>query len=291
MLKAQLGDFMPDFVLATHPYGSTVLAGMFKALGINIPVYYYATDVFTVPVASICHDQRRLLVCTEEGAEMAEKYGLGKDEVEIVPFPLQRSLSQGMRLTKKEAREKLGLPVDLFTMQLNLGGEGLGSLSLLEKLLKQDKPMQILILGGIDKKMRRKIDGITKLEHNDKVLVHTPGFVSNVNEYLLASDIVAGRAGINTILEAMYAHRPFLITDLVYTVVPSADYVVKYNVGWNASEKKKLQAEIVEDLIDHPEKLEEMDKSFDSIPITFSARAVAEYLVKDTEEYNKALKA
>lgn len=285
MLMAQLDEFRPDFILSTHPYGSTVLAGMLKAFKIDIPVYYYATDVFTVPVASICHDQRRLLVSTAEGAQMAEKLGLGKEEIQLVPFPLQRSLSQGIRLTKKEARGKLGLPEDLFTMQLNLGGEGLGSLSLLEKLLKQHRPMQIIILGGIDKKMRQKIDAIIKLEHNKQVLVHTPGFVTNVNEYLLASDIIAGRAGINTILEAMYAHRPFLITDLVYTVIPSADYVEKYKVGWNATGKKKLQAEIVEDLIDHPEKLEEMDKAFSDIPITFSAKAVAQYMVQDTEAY------
>ena len=285
MMKAQLEEFKPDIVMATHPYGSTALAEMFKVHGIKIPVYYYATDVFTVPVASICHNQRRLLVSTEEGAAKAVGFGLDRSEVAIVPFPLQRSLSQGVRLSKREAREKLGLPVDLFTMQLNLGGEGLGSLSLLESLLKQHRPMQIIILGGINKEMRAKIDAITKAEHNRSVLVHTPGFVTNVNEYLLASDIIAGRAGINTILEAMYDHRPFLVTDVVYTVIPSADYIVKYKVGWNAAEDKKLQAEIVEDLIDHPEKLDEMDKAFDDIPIDFSARAVAEYLVDDARAY------
>ena len=85
--------------------------------------------------------------------------------------------------------------------------------------------------------------------------MHAPGFVKNVSEYLAASDIVAGRAGINTIVEAMYAHRPFLITDLVYTVIPSAEYVEKYHVGWNASEDTQKQLSIILDLASHPEKL------------------------------------
>ena len=141
--------------------------------------------------------------------------------------------------------------------------------------------MQIVIIGGMNKSMTEKIDGMisrSKAEHT-KVYIH--GFITNVKDYLAASDIIAGRAGINTIVEAMYAHRPFLITELVYTVIPSADYVEKYKVGWNMTGKKDESVRLVLDYASHPEKLDELDENFSHIPIEYSARHLASIVVED----------
>lgn len=284
MLQANLEEFRPDFVLATHPYASTVLSEMFDYLGIDIPVYYFATDVFSAPVAAVCDKLRRFYISTEEGVEVVRSMGQARNTIELAPFPLQRSVADVRKLDKKATRKKLGLDADLFTLQINLGGEGLGSLYLLESLIKKNIPMQIVILGGMDKNMSKKINGIIDKSRNTDVRVYCKGFVNNVDEYLAASDIIAGRAGINTIVEAMYAHRPFLITELVYTVIPSADYVEKYKVGWNCTGKRKESVEIVLDYAEHPEKLAELDANFNRIPIEFSARLLAEKVASDAIE-------
>lgn len=284
MLQANLEEFRPDFVFATHPYASTVLSEMFDYLGIDIPVYYFATDVFSAPVAAVCDKLRRFYISTEEGVEVVRSMGQARNTIELAPFPLQRSVADVRKLDKKATRKKLGLDADLFTLQINLGGEGLGSLYLLESLIKKNIPMQIVILGGMDKNMSKKINGIIDKSRNTDVRVYCKGFVNNVDEYLAASDIIAGRAGINTIVEAMYAHRPFLITELVYTVIPSADYVEKYKVGWNCTGKRKESVEIVLDYAEHPEKLAELDANFNRIPIEFSARLLAEKVASDAIE-------
>lgn len=284
MLQANLEEFRPDFVFATHPYASTVLSEMFDYLGIDIPVYYFATDVFSAPVAAVCDKLRRFYISTEEGVEVVRSMGQARNTIELAPFPLQRSVADVRKLDKKATRKKLGLDADLFTLQINLGGEGLGSLYLLESLIKKNIPMQIVILGGMDKNMSKKINGIIDKSRNTDVRVYCKGFVNNVDEYLAASDIIAGRAGINTIVEAMYAHRPFLITELVYTVIPSADYVEKYKVGWNCTGKRKESVEIVLDYAEHPEKLAELDANFNGIPIEFSARLLAEKVASDAIE-------
>ena len=281
MLQANLEEFRPDFVFATHPYASTVLSEMFDYLGIDIPVYYFATDVFSAPVAAVCDKLRRFYISTEEGVEVVRSMGQARNTIELAPFPLQRSVADVRKLDKKGTRKKLGLDADLFTLQINLGGEGLGSLYLLESLIKKNIPMQIVILGGMDKNMSKKINGIIDKSGNTDVKVYCKGFVNNVDEYLAASDIIAGRAGINTIVEAMYAHRPFLITELVYTVIPSADYVEKYKVGWNCTGKRKESVEIVLDYAEHLEKLAELDANFNGIPIEFSARHLAEKVASD----------
>ena len=281
MLQANLEEFRPDFVFATHPYASTILSEMFDFLGIDIPVYYFATDVFSAPVASICDKLRRFYISTEEGVDVVKSMGQPSQTIELSPFPLQRSVVDVRNLDKKETRKKLGLDSDLFTLQINLGGEGLGSLYLLESLVKKNIPMQIVIIGGMDKNMSKRINAVIEKSRDTDVRVYNKGFVNNVDEYLAASDIIAGRAGINTIVEAMYAHRPFLITELVYTVIPSADYVEKYNVGWNCTGKRRESVEIVLDYAEHPEKLDMLDDNFNRIPIEFSARHLADNMLSD----------
>ena len=77
----------------------------------------------------------------------------------------------------------------------------------------------------------------------------------------------------------MYMHRPFLITELVYTVIPSAEYVEKYQVGWNCSEDKEKAIAIVSEYAENPVQLLAMEANFIKIPIKFSAKSIAEKLM------------
>ena len=279
-LMAELDRFRPDFVFATHPYASTIISEMFSHEGIEIPVYYFATDVFSAPVASICDKLRKFYISTEEGLEKVMSMGQPRHTLELSPFPLQHSVAGVRSISKDEARKRLGLDPSLFTLQINLGGEGLGSLYLLESLISRDIPMQIVVIGGMEKAMMKRLDGIVSRARRN-VKVYNRGFVSNVDEYLAASDIIAGRAGINTIVEAMYARRPFLITELVYTVIPSADYVEKYKVGWNCSGKRGESVDIVISYAEAPGRLMELEHNFDAVPIVYSAEALARTVVED----------
>ena len=283
MLRANLDEYRPDFIFATHPYASTILSAMLKDMKIDIPVYYFATDVFSAPVAAISDDIRKFFIATEEGAECVMKMGQRKETIEICPFPIQSSISEHQIQSKKEAREKLGLDKELFTLQLNLGGEGIGSLYLFRKLLAEDVPMQMVVLGGIDKKMTRELEQIVKANKKSPVKVYIKGFVNNVNDYLAASDIIAGRAGINTIVEAIYARRPFLITELVYTVIPSARFVEKYHVGWDCSEDKEKQVKTVLYYAKNNDELIALDENFSNVPIKYGAERLAKLIIEDVD--------
>ena len=144
--------------------------------------------------------------------------------------------------------------------------------------------MQIVIIGGMNKSMTEKLDSIISRSKSQNTKVYIRGFITDVNDYLAASDIVAGRAGINTILEAMYMHRPFLITELVYTVIPSADYVEKYKIGWNCANEKEKAVDIVCDYVQNPEKLIKLDASFNALPIEFSASKVASIIIDNLKK-------
>lgn len=283
-LLSYVEEVKPDLFFTTHPYAGTVISEMLAANNINIPVYYFATDVFSAPIASITNKLRRFYISTEEGREKIIKMGMEPDKVVLSPFPLQQRVKEGQKLTKSEARKLLGLKEDVFTMQFNLGGEGLGAIEIIRELRDFKDRIQVVIIGGLDDEMKRRIDEIKK-NLPDNINLFCPGFIENVNEYLAASDIIVGRSGINTLLEAFYARRPFLITELVYTVMSSADYVEKYHVGWNCNRNPEKQVEIIRNLVEHPEILDEMDKNFDLIPIEFDAASLAKMVISDANEY------
>lgn len=284
-LRKYIETERPDFFFATHPYAGAMLASIVHRLGMNVPVLFYSTDVFSAPVVSISPYLYRFYLPTEEGIERVKAMGQPPESLALCPFPLQSSVAQTSRLGKAEARRKLDLDEDMFTIQLNLGGEGLGSLKLLEELLRRNIPVQIVILGGIKDHVRSHIEDVVGRQHSTAAKVQIRGFVNNVDEYLAASDIIVGRAGINTIVEAIAAHRPFMITELVYIVIASAEYIEKYKVGWNTEGDTQLQIGIIEDLIANPQKLDQMEEAFAAVPLVYSAKGLAEQVIRDVEAF------
>ena len=275
-LASNLEECPIDFVFATHPYASTILSEMFFDMKLDIPVFYYATDVFNAPVATICDKLTGYFISTQEGFDRVLKMGQKKETMSLVPFPLQQNLLDTERLTKRDARIKLELDPELFTIQLNLGGEGIGSISVIEDLNKAKVNAQIVVIGGMSKNISKRLENLaTKLHPGLKLLVR--GFIKDVSTYLYAADVIVGRAGINTIVEAIYAHRPFVVTELVYTVIPSADYLEKYGVGWNCTKDKKASDVILELMQDG--KLDAIDSKFQAVPIEFSPKKIAEKLI------------
>lgn len=279
--KHIIKTYRPDMIFTTHPYADYFLADLSARFCPSVPVSYYATDVFFVPMSAVNNNLCSMYVATEEGCKSAATNGQRSDSIKLCPFPLQASCKAGQKLSKAEARRRIGLKEDVFTLQLNLGGEGIGSLELLEGLKCIDSPMQVVVIGGIKEKIKSRIEQI-KATLPAHINVFIPGFVHNVNDYALASDIIAGRSGINTLVECFYLHRPFMITELVYTVMASADYVEKYGVGWNLNKDIDKQLSLITMFAKKPTLLDELDKNFDAIPIIYDAAGLAKMVVDDT---------
>lgn len=286
--RKMIKKYSPDMIFTTHPYPGFFLAELAYYSDIKVPVTYYATDVFSVPMSAVCNHLYSMYVSTKEGFDSALERGQNPQTLFLSPFPLQSSCKNSRKMSKTEARHLLNLEENTFTLQINFGGEGVGASDLLSAMGEIKSRIQVIIIGGIEEKTKEELERIiSTLPEN--VLIHLAGFVTNVNDYLNACDIIAGRSGINTLVEAFYLRRPFLITELVYTVVASADYVEKYKVGWNASHDVQKQIEIIRQYADNPALLDDIDKNFDNIPIVYDAAALARQIVKDCEDYRAGI--
>lgn len=177
-----------------------------------------------------------------------------------------------------EARNRLGLAPDTFTILLNMGGEAIGTSRLLREITRLHLPLQVIVLGKISKYSQKKSKQIDEKSHG-QLKILAPGYVDDVMTYLQATDIVVGKPGANAIGEALFARKPFLMTYLMNNSEYQIAYLRKHGVGWYAKGSKN-QAAIIKHCIEHPEALEEIQNNFDTLPLKFGASDLMEAIQK-----------
>lgn len=271
----------PDFILSTNFIGGIILPAITKKLGIKIPIFQYAADVFDTPLSGVNKDLYKMYLPTELGCQNAIKKGQPVDTVSLCPFPLQRSMSTFNKTSKQEMRAKLGLK-DKFTVLLALGGEGIGNADFLHKMVDRGYNWQIVAIGGMSKSTNKLFDKFcASYPYVDFI---RPGFVQNVNEYLTASDVQIGKAGANALMESIYLHRPCIISQLLYAARATRVFFADNFVGWCENSVSK-QVSIVEACFNNSSTLETMSERYSSLPINFDTDAFRNQIIKDVQEY------
>jgi processive 1,2-diacylglycerol beta-glucosyltransferase len=268
-----------DCIVVTHFAAANMIEPIVSYLKLPVPVFEYAADVVFVPIVGLSEKLDRLYICTQIGKELAIKEGQPEKSITICPFPLKTELMQAPKISKQEARKKLGLR-DCFTVLLNLGGEGIGNSDFLEEVVRRGLPWQVITVGDLS--------AITKLHYKQfrekypDFALHTPGFVSNINEYISACDVQAGKAGANSLMESLSLRRPFLISALLYAAWPTSIFFERHRVGWVENDIKK-QVDLLQSYSTDKQAQHEMDAAFDKLPVTFDCDAFAQCIAEDAK--------
>ena len=257
-----------------------------EKLNIDIPVFQYAADVFDTPLSGINKKLTKMYLPTLVGYRNAIKKGQPEETVSLCPFPLQPYIKNSERISQKEARNKLGLK-DKFTVLFSLGGEGIGHSDFLYEMAGRGYDWQIVAIGGVSKTTNAAFDRFCQ-EYPD-IDFKRPGFVNNVNEYLIAANIQIGKAGANALMESIYLHRPCIVSDLLYAARATKDFFAEYKVGWCEGNVSK-QVDIVEACAKEPNFLEKVDNHYSNLPLKFDSDEFAEQILKDTKDYYDKIK-
>ena len=274
-LKAWLEMEKPDLIVSTNFIGGLILPNAIEKLGYDIPVFQYAADCVATPRTGVNNKLKYMYLATERGVENAIENGMERAKVKLCPFPLQYKIENSESMSKEEARKKLGLD-DIFTIAFSMGGEGISRLGILEEVDKRGLKIQFVLLGNLTDVTKKELGDILPRIRNLKIVA--PGFVSNVNEYLYASDMTMGKAGANSVMESIYLKRFTLVSDQLYPFENSKPLLEEHNIG-RVENNIKRQAEIIESLYKDPGQIR--DENFENLGITFSCRAFIEMLLAD----------
>lgn len=152
---------------------------------------------------------------------------------------------------KKEVREKLKLKRDELTILFTTGSEGTEQvLPILSEVISSPKNVQIVVACGKNENLREKVLNLNKKAPGN-ISIHAIPFTTQLHKYMQAADLVIGKAGPNSVFEAIATHTPFFATTHIAGQEDgNLDIIKHFKVGYveeNTDKASKLLLKIIND--------------------------------------------
>lgn len=154
-----------------------------------------------------------MFVPSKEVKDIALKYGIPSDRILIKGLPI-RPVFWRPPPAKQEIRKKLGLLENAKTVLVMGGGDGVGKLQQIaleigSKLADFKDSTQMIVICGHNQVIA---DSLKARKWANNINVAVKGFVSNIDEFMAASDCLVTKAGPGTIAEAMTRGLPLVLS-------------------------------------------------------------------------------
>lgn len=274
--REYLLDEDPDIIVTTFPIigyaASRILAAGWHKEVSTITVVTDAGDVHSLWLTG---NETAVLVSTPETIEYAAQFGVPRESMHYLGFPIDHRLST--LPSKEEARERLALDKDLPVILFTCGGLGMGGkIKVLARHLSgHSYEAQYLFVAGKNAELKRELEA---LEFENPVKVF--GYVDNMPDLLAAADLVVSKAGWITVYEAMVAKCPLLLVDVVPgQEEPNADFVQRHGVGI-IEKKARIAARLIGELVSNPAKLQPYRNALEELGLDANADIrIAEFIV------------
>ena len=222
-----LEELQPTMVVSVHSLTNRFIANTRRVYRLSFHFITVVTDLVSIhaswadPQAELC------IVPTAEAAERQLKFGLAPDRVVRTGFPVHPKF-EAYQSTRAEARTRLDLSLDRFTVLVTSGGVDSGQArELLQRLVEAYTEHQFLVVTGKNASLKAELE---KLELGPHVRIY--GFVTNMEELMGASDLVITKAGPGTLMEALVIGRPVIITEAIgMQERGNIDFVLNHELG------------------------------------------------------------
>ncbi len=249
-----LKRYPADVIVSFHAAPNPLLTLLRHRVPDSLPLVTVALDLVTVHAAWFSPGQELYLVPTEEARERARRWCRAPHRIRVVGMPTRRRFRESMSLPQAEARRRLGLgPQEPLVLFLG-GGQGIGPLeSVIRAVLARRPAAQLAVIAGRNADLRARLMALAPLP-----TLRVEGFVTEMELWLRAADIVVTKAGPNTLAETFIAGRPLVL----YGAIPGQEtgnvtYVQEHGAGIWAPRPEEAAAAVVA-LLNTPARRQEL---------------------------------
>mmetsp|Transcript_713 Transcript_713/g.1147 ORF Transcript_713/g.1147 Transcript_713/m.1147 type:complete len:475 (+) Transcript_713:233-1657(+) len=237
----------PDLVISVHPIMQAIALSHFmpktwRKKGMKIPFLTCVTDLGEAHPWWFNPEADKLFVPTENMKKKALSCGLKEDQISVVGLPLRQGF-WNVDVTESNTQEKrkiLGLQKERKLILVMGGGDGMGKLkeivlNLGKQLEDQSANVHMVVVCGRNAALEKKLvsnkwgpETVMRPQHEDgtklteenadsdkKVFLSILGFVKNMEEWMIAADILVTKAGPGTIAEAAVCGLPCMLYDFL----------------------------------------------------------------------------
>ncbi len=276
--QSQIEAFSPDIIIGTHYYASSVLSYMQKnaMLPPNVVTGTILSDYCVHPYWEHSVNVDYIFQPFDNTAQKLMEKDFSRDQIVTSGLPIREVFYADFdRMAHKRA---LGLHEGKVVTVVN-GGNGLGNtLKLVQSLLKEGGDYQIVVVNGKNEKSRFKIEKYLKKKGVTNVL--NLGYVSNMVDYLRATDLGVVRCGSSVLTEFISLGIPMVLRE---KMIINEDLNKQFLVESGCAVGMKRISDggkCVKEVLENEEKYAQMQAAVLTLRRPYSAQKIAAFLIE-----------
>eukprot|EP00183_Erythrolobus_madagascarensis_P003284 CAMPEP_0185851224 /NCGR_PEP_ID=MMETSP1354-20130828/7877_1 /TAXON_ID=708628 /ORGANISM="Erythrolobus madagascarensis, Strain CCMP3276" /LENGTH=484 /DNA_ID=CAMNT_0028552163 /DNA_START=86 /DNA_END=1540 /DNA_ORIENTATION=- len=260
-IREAILELEPDIIVSVHPLVQQLTVTVLDALEEvsllpRVPFITVVTDFGDAHPTWFHRDADLCYVPSEPVKAVAESEGITEDKLRLFGLPVRSSFWNDTR-SQQQVRESLGLDVSKSTVLVVGGGDGVGGLEAVVRTIavklsevKLGSTSQIVVVCG-----RNRTLAASMRSWQLGVSLIVLEFVSNMHEWMIASNMIVTKAGPGTIAESMICGLPIILSSFL----PGQEegnmrFVVDQDIGFYSDKPEEIAETVVEWLGD-PEQL------------------------------------
>ncbi|MGN1031551.1 MAG: glycosyltransferase [Butyricicoccaceae bacterium] len=203
--------FDPDVIVCTHVLAAQMVGEMKKRNMVHAPCIGILTDYCLHPYWEDVQNMEYLITPTGLITHTIVKRGISESIIRPLGIPIHPKFNQ--QISQEEARRQLGLRVDQPTILVMSGSMGYGNpKKIVEQIEQTGIGFQILAVCGNNKKAYKRLSAYQPSAESGCIL-HTMGFVDNVQVLMSAADCLVTKPGGLTVSEALAKGLPMILVN------------------------------------------------------------------------------
>lgn len=276
--KINEGNF--DAVICAHIFASLMITEYRKLNGKTQPTFLITTDYTCSPGANFSDIEG----CFSPSEGLEEEFlnlGVKKELLISVGIPVREEFYH--KLSKNEAKEKLGLPNDKKIVLLMSGSMGCGPIEKTVKSIAKNLPDDSILIA-ICGRNEKLLNNLNNLKNKYPCLVPL-GFTKEISDYMDASELIVTKAGGLSSTEAAVKNLPIVFIDAIPGLeIHNVEFFVKQGYARYGESPNEISAHINE-LLSSPEILKKMSEKMKADFYHRSAEEILEIIHKKAGDY------
>lgn len=276
--------FQPDLIITVHSLFNGSVLNLLEHYHIDIPMVTLQADIIDIH-PTWCDPRALVTLCpTREALEASVRLGMPRSKLKLVGFPTRARFCEAARQAEHPDYDG-SRPLQCLLMS---GGEGSGNLKKYALELLNHFDCEVSVICGRNQRLKRALEDELVAQYGKRARIY--GFCENVQDYMIASDLVIARGSPNTLMEAVVCNAPIVITGaLPGQEAENPSLMANHDLGIICPSIKML-APLVRDLLaDDAMRLKEIRAAQRAYRNLDNAKNIARYLYSITEHKQREI--
>ncbi len=238
----------PDIVMSTYPFLTSEVTFAMRRWKLDRPLVMLFSDPNGVHYSWLTEKRAAVTFApTRETYQQALAAGFDPARLHFTGWPVRRQFHEAREEGRAVPLAELGLQPGKFTVFAQGGGEGAARFSQTVESLLKLRGVQVIMAAGSNETLLKQFSGRENL--------YPLPFTKQIAPYMMAADVVMGKAGPNMLFETLTLGKPFIATAYIPGQEQvNLEFIQRHRLGWVAL-RREDQQELVASLAADPQKM------------------------------------